>query len=147
MWLAVMPFCMSRLETSFTPVFTPPAGLAMVFDQVNATVASRPCEKRLVIFACSESYQLLPSGAHSGLMLLLNCGYGRRLWYRLLLVLNPAYGMVNPLPVAIAALSGPLRSDRSVALFRSSPLAFRDSAEGTFRATRLDALPPPPLVP
>src|SRR5215469_9219866 len=64
--------------------------------QVSELCKSRPCDKRLVTFVCNASYQLSPSGAQCMLVMLPNCGKGRKDWATDELAGNPAYG--NPKP-------------------------------------------------
>src|ERR1700731_1920224 len=69
-----------------------PAKLSSCLAHVNANVKSSPWEYRLVAFTCSESYQLLPSGAARAVSPELNCGKGRNDWATVEVSGKPAYG-------------------------------------------------------
>ena len=66
--------------------------LMNVLDQVNDVVKSRPWEKRLVALACSESYQLSPTGAQCMFVIPPNCGKGRKDCDTSAVEGNPEYG-------------------------------------------------------
>src|SRR5579862_9561054 len=50
------------------------------FSHVYAPCTLSPCENRLVTLACSESYQVLPSGGPRNGGMPSHCGYGRSAW-------------------------------------------------------------------
>ena len=85
-----------RLNTSFTgpsgalPTLTAfGEPITSCFCQVNVLVNDRPAEYRLVALTWSESYQVLPSGAHNG-RIVLNCGKGRSDWATVAVAGKPA---------------------------------------------------------
>src|SRR5712691_9157966 len=99
-----------------------------VLDQVNDVVKSRPWENRLVALACSESYQLSPSGAQCMFVIPPNWGKGRKAWDTNAVAGNPAYGRpLKPRCTASGELTVEPNSLRSSALLRLSPRAERAS--------------------
>src|ERR1035441_258048 len=84
-------FWFDRLNTSLTGPW-----VLRPFSHVNAELAFRPCEKRLVSLVCNPSYQPLPSGDHI-VPIVPNWGYGRRLCATVCPVGEPAEGnLLNP---------------------------------------------------
>src|SRR6266576_3422584 len=86
-----------RLKTSLktalpvVPGLGSPISVPFVSDfcQVNVLSKDSPCERRLVAFTWSESYQLFPSGSqYTGIVV--NCGYGRNDWATVWVRGNPA---------------------------------------------------------
>src|SRR5438552_5366206 len=95
--------------------------LSSSFDHVNAYVRSRPCEYRLVTFTCSESYQVLPNGAHRGASPELNCGNGRNDWATVAVNGKPGKGTLFWKRPAAVELSVALRIVTSAGLLRLNP--------------------------
>src|SRR5579871_1400941 len=67
------------------------APLVNSFCHVKAPCRSSPCEYRLVTFACSESYQVSPSGGPRNGGMPPHCGNGRSACFSGWLAGNPGY--------------------------------------------------------
>src|SRR5689334_6583394 len=120
-------FC-ARLNTSFTSPETPNGPTLSASgpsvsscDHVKLYVKSRPCENRLVTFACSELYHVSPTGAQRPPSPELNCGNGRRDCATVEVAGKPAYGSLFWKRPAAVEFSGALRIVRSAALLISRP--------------------------
>src|SRR5690242_9854174 len=86
----------------------PPAPRFNSFCHVKATVPVSPWLYRLVNFACSESYQLLPRATHRPPSPP-NCGYGRSDWASVDELGKPAYGALKPAAITCGELNGRIK--------------------------------------
>src|SRR5581483_2367643 len=90
---------------------------------VNRPVNWSPRENRLVALACTESYQVLPSGAHNAVMLL-NCGKGRSDCATVAVKGKPVNGgLLNPREAASAEFRGEAGNCTSAGMLRLRPAA------------------------
>src|SRR6185312_7831721 len=101
-----------------------PAKVSSDFDQVNAQLAWKPCEKRLSAVNCNELYQLSPSGGFTS-AIVVNCGYGRSDWATEAVRGKPGKGSLFWKRPAAAEPIGASRVARSAWLFRLRPFAAR----------------------
>src|SRR5579871_47460 len=111
------------------------AAVVVCLAQVNTLLNWSPWEKRFVALACSESYQVLPSGAHNAVMLL-NCGKGRSDCATVAVTGNPVKGgLLNPREIASAELSGEASSCTSAGLLMFNPAAAIRCGVNAFTST------------